>query len=79
MTQKYPSEATGDSQTRSADVGRGVVPARPNEHALRAMTAHLNDAIRVVELEDAETLNAALSLAEAWLKELKRKAKAARS
>lgn len=69
-------EPTGKAQkgTKAQTKGQG---RGENEKALRAFASGLNSSLKIVELENAQTLKAAIGTAKIWLKDLERKHKAA--
>lgn len=73
---KTPSDRTGKAQASSAKPGK-VSGRGENEKALRAFASGLNNSLKTVELESAQTLKAAVGIAKAWLKDVERKARSA--
>jgi len=69
-------KATGKAQSSAASQGKGKGRGE-NEKALRAFASGLNNSLRGVELENAQTLKAAVGIAKAWLKDVERKARSA--
>ena len=74
---KAPSDRTGKAQSSAASQGKGKGRGE-NEKALRAFVSGLNNSLRGVELENAQTLKAAVGIAKAWLKDVERKARSAK-
>jgi len=74
---KTPSDRTGKAQTSSVKPGKGKDRGE-NEKALRAFASGLNNSLKTVELENAQTLKAAVGIAKAWLKDVERKARSAK-
>jgi hypothetical protein len=74
---KTPSGRTGNAQASSVKQGKGKDRGE-NEKALRAFASGLNNSLKTVELENAQTLKAAVSIAKAWLKDVERKARSAK-
>jgi len=74
---KTPSDSTGKAQSSAASQGKGKGRGE-NEKALRAFASGLNNSLRGVELENAQTLKAAVSIAKAWLKDVERKHRGAK-